>query len=727
MRVSATPNQLTWPGEIAESIARKKITKENPVLFPGNSIIFFLFSKKICLLKRNFCFPIFGDKMASHRHNYSIVFMVTAVLLLGTFMLYSVTVNIERDEISLRRKSNARIKAEKFIDFGKKSQVDQGFNPNLQSREPVPDFDDSNNGQMTKTTEIYKPLERVLRTCDDHLERNIHFADRKFWHSIKPITMFEKKKEWTNFITNEIPNNFREYSKYGYNGRGIVYTASGRTIKRAITSISILRNVHGCNLPVQIWHIDGELNEQQQALASSLKNVEIKDILVEQQKYPELADFKIRHSYGSSRNYQIKSLVLILTEFEEILYLDSDNMPLKNPEFLFETDEYEQTGAIFWPDFWKFPLDNPLWQITNQQCEDEWEQESGQLVIHKGKTFKALLLSMFFQRDHEFYFKVILGDKDTFRFAWKITNTPYYMIERPVALGGRIRQGRFCGHTMLQFDPLGDLLFAHTTAMKSTNSIRLGNTWETLQFFDRIPPEEVTGELLKEETNNRLYLVGYPITIEYTGGEDRTSELGGMGPETFANPCLNFAVVNTTVKTTADVVEKLGESRAVDSYRIITESFAAHDGGRLRWFEKAYYEYGGVGSRSDATCGNGFVGNGQCPNEDECCSPYGWCGLSVDHCGVGCAGGPCFSKRTLPTNPDKDFAFCGGGEVGFGLCRNPNSDCCSRFGFCSGSKEHCAADVCLSGPCLVNPKPEKDVEPEEALDQDVDTETSSPF
>lgn len=32
------------------------------------------------------------------------------------------------------------------------------------------------------------------------------------------------------------------------------------------------------------------------------------------------------------------------------------------------------------------------------------------------------------------------------------------------------------------------------------------------------------------------------------------------------------------------------------------------------------------------TCGNGVVGNAICPVAGECCSQYGWCGTSTDHC-----------------------------------------------------------------------------------------------
>ena len=74
-----------------------------------------------------------------------------------------------------------------------------------------------------------------------------------------------------------------------------------------------------------------------------------------------------------------------------------------------------------------------------------WEQEAGQLIVDKSKNFNvsnddnvsygnalgsvwhALHLSLYMQNKNEFYFKLLLGDKDTFRFGWEATKTPYYM------------------------------------------------------------------------------------------------------------------------------------------------------------------------------------------------------------------------------------------------------------------------------------------------------------
>jgi Mannosyltransferase putative len=50
--------------------------------------------------------------------------------------------------------------------------------------------------------------------------------------------------------------------------------------------------------------------------------------------------------------FQIKAAAIINSQFQKVLYLDSDNIPTRNPEYLFHSKEFEETGALFWPDFW---------------------------------------------------------------------------------------------------------------------------------------------------------------------------------------------------------------------------------------------------------------------------------------------------------------------------------------------------------------------------------------
>ena len=79
-------------------------------------------------------------------------------------------------------------------------------------------------------------------------------------------------------------------------------------------------------------------------------------------------------------------------------------------------------------------------------------------------------------------------------------------------------------------------------------------------------------------------------------------------------------------------------------------------------------------------CGGGRRGNGNCPSLGNCCSSSGWCGVSVDYCGVGRA-------RNCP---------CGGGNIGNGICPN-TGECCSPGGWCGTGSLYCVSNPCGGG------------------------------
>jgi hypothetical protein len=90
--------------------------------------------------------------------------------------------------------------------------------------------------------------------------------------------------------------------------------------------------------------------------------------------------------------------------------------------------------------------------------------------------------------------------------------------------------------------------------------------------------------------------------------------------------------------------------------------------------------------RTNRTCGGGSRGNGICPIAGECCSEFGWCGISYAHCSNNVpAPGP-----TPPTGGSN--GTCGSGSRGNGICPIAG-ECCSEFGWCGTSYAHCNNNV----------------------------------
>ncbi|KAI8902207.1 glyoxal oxidase N-terminus-domain-containing protein [Globomyces pollinis-pini] len=96
-------------------------------------------------------------------------------------------------------------------------------------------------------------------------------------------------------------------------------------------------------------------------------------------------------------------------------------------------------------------------------------------------------------------------------------------------------------------------------------------------------------------------------------------------------------------------------------------------------------------SLSDMTCGP-KNGNKQCPG-GYCCSSSGFCGTTPDHCGAGCMQriGPCaingFSDPCIKGSPPREDGKCGS-KYNNALCPM-ELPCCSEFGSCGLTSDHC--------------------------------------
>jgi alpha 1,2-mannosyltransferase len=92
-------------------------------------------------------------------------------------------------------------------------------------------------------------------------------------------------------------------------------------------------------------------------------------------------------------------LAITQSSFDQVLYLDSDNLPLRDPTHLFDADIFRENGrAAFWPDLSKDHAHNAIWRVVGEDCTlDYFTFESGQIVIDKrgngGLNLAALWLA----------------------------------------------------------------------------------------------------------------------------------------------------------------------------------------------------------------------------------------------------------------------------------------------------------------------------------------------
>src|SRR5512138_3253779 len=96
----------------------------------------------------------------------------------------------------------------------------------------------------------------------------------------------------------------------------------------------------GYQVPIQLWYLSRRDWHQAMGTLLSELGVECINANRERKKRP------VRHLGG----WELKAFALLHSHFDEVLLLDADNVPVVDPQFLFETPEFHNTGALFWPD-----------------------------------------------------------------------------------------------------------------------------------------------------------------------------------------------------------------------------------------------------------------------------------------------------------------------------------------------------------------------------------------
>lgn len=229
----------------------------------------------------------------------------------------------------------------------------------------------------------------------------------------------------------------------------------------------------GCPLPIQVFHRPDELSEQQISLLRSI-SANIETVCLD-----------------SPAGFAFKVMAIFKSTFAEVLWIDADNVPIRDPVFLFDDAEYVEKGSLFWRDVSgvdrasRWHPASPVWGIFEVVYNDAEEFESGQLLIDKTRCWAELCLTSFFNINSAIYYQFVQGDKDTFRMAWwhchlkkgrglLQTNTlshpsvPYGFMPYGPFHVGRLNPWKKWGggSVMVQRDRDGDPLFNHRNCNK---------------------------------------------------------------------------------------------------------------------------------------------------------------------------------------------------------------------------------------------------------------------
>ncbi|KAI9320325.1 mannosyltransferase putative-domain-containing protein, partial [Zopfochytrium polystomum] len=192
-----------------------------------------------------------------------------------------------------------------------------------------------------------------------------------------------QREKWLRFLDTPQPYD-GDHGRTVRGSRGIVYTGTDATVKHLLVSVLFLRDF-GCSLPIEFVSYNVSLVDMQE----DLKNVDWG---------PE------EWKFGAA-----KVSAIIHSTFQEVLFMDPDNMVMRDPTYLFSTNRFKTYGALFWPDYFRRKKDIPMWEIFDiplgDRGKDELEFESGQIVVDKERAWNGLKAAEFISSEAKYYFK----------------------------------------------------------------------------------------------------------------------------------------------------------------------------------------------------------------------------------------------------------------------------------------------------------------------------------
>jgi hypothetical protein len=309
-------------------------------------------------------------------------------------------------------------------------------------------------------------------------------------------------------LADEFVGQLEPYPGDRFDGRGIVIPAGGITYNTgAWVTIRRLRQL-GCQLPIQVWYNGPEeADPNWHSLAKPL-GVECIDSQEVTRTFP----------HRDLKGWAIKPYAMLHCRFREVLLLDADNVPVRDPTYLFLDEDYQRYGTMFWPDGNATAQDRLCWQAFGVDYRDEPAQESGQILVDKAKCWHALNLCNWYNEHAYFYWRFVFGDKDTFRFAWHRLDQPFAMTSHPLVL---------IPWTLCQHDMAGRRVFQHRAHVKWSlgGNPRSRGFWyeeECLELIDELrqkwdPLEHLTGHLDEDDRRQMADLEGKALSCRSAG------------------------------------------------------------------------------------------------------------------------------------------------------------------------------------------------------------------
>lgn len=329
-------------------------------------------------------------------------------------------------------------------------------------------------------------------------------------------------------------------------GNGIVFVGGIKFSWLAFIGIQQIRML-GCELPIEVF-IGDESEYEEEFCEIILPKYNARCSVLHQ----EIGDISKKLSSKIS-GYQYKNLAFLVSKFENILFLDADNVPMKDPTPLFNSKVMNDHGLVIWPDAWARTTTPKYYEIAGVNISDEIirgpykgqdpktldinkdvtfhdiegtlpnpSSESGMILINKTRHAKSLLLSLYYNVfGPNLYYTLFTqgsageGDKETFIAAAFVLGKPFYQVMEPFKFIGYHDESGFNSKALGQADPIQD----YENYLKGS---RLGDNYRVIEtpgskkpdvFFMHLSyPKLIPNalledqEILKNDKHIRMYL-----------------------------------------------------------------------------------------------------------------------------------------------------------------------------------------------------------------------------
>lgn len=291
----------------------------------------------------------------------------------------------------------------------------------------------------------------------------------------------ELRESHANFVA-QLPS-FARHLPYKADTTGIATAAGSKNFGQVISVVLTARRA-GSQLPIEII-VDSADPWIDQLCVGKLRDLDVTCVYLNELWTgldPLIPKF---------RGFQWKFIAMIVSSFQNVLYLDADALPILNPDLILApgSEPYASTGLITWPDFWvsssspyfyKIAGDLPVPLLTTRASS-----ESGIMVFDKRRHADTLLLASYYNYNGLTHYYPLLsqhgpgeGDKETFLHAAFVLDglrkkgkyreptewmTPdvgvkkgWWDVKKMPVSHGRTNRGEWKGAFMQQLDPMED-------------------------------------------------------------------------------------------------------------------------------------------------------------------------------------------------------------------------------------------------------------------------------